>query len=416
MRQALLKSSLLLSLASMTLLSGCPPRVLPPNTSGVNGQSQENLSLKVRFELGNPLPDYVSQLKKVEIKLSVRGSNTTVNDSFDFAATSSTQQIERSLTKVPSGQLTAEVRLLDANGKELHSSLQTSFNLSSANKEALVVKLSSTPQLLPPLATSSNLASLRQAHRSALSEVQRLSARESELITQLSGLRASPLPEDQLLRQQYQAELQTVQTQLQTKETELEDLEGQLNTVQSQAIGGASSAEQAQVLLLTDQIEGINTEIDQLLSQRRLLTREASSLVNRGENSGRLSQLQGELQTLDQQVDDKINQLQILNLQLQELETRLSGQSSNPSSSPVSNEQRKAQLTADLAALQPRIDTLETEVADLKQRLEALAQATELQLVQRREGLEADLKLKQTELERAKSLKAEIEKQLSALN
>ncbi|HEY9843196.1 MAG TPA: hypothetical protein V6D23_22190 [Candidatus Obscuribacterales bacterium] len=402
-------SSMLLFLG-LPLLTACPPRT--PNGSNVGAQSQSRTTLKVRFELSDPHPDYLSKVKKARIKLN--SSFAPVDDSFDVSISATTKELERTLSNVPTGQLDAEVHLLDAEGKDVVTIPGSRFTLSKDNTDALLVRLDASPRILPPLTTgSTNLAALRQQRRDLLTEIQALSAKESELLRQLSGLRGSPSPEDQTLRQQLQGELQVTQTQLQTKQNQLDLLGGQLARLESQSSSG-SGAVQEQVFQLRLQADQLSSSIDSALSQRRQLSQEINSLTRGGggaEDQGRLSQVQGELQTLDEQIADQIRQLQLVNLQLQQLESKLSSQSA---SLPAA--ESKAQIESDLALLKDQISTLESEIPPLRQRIEALAQATDLQSVQRRETLEAELSQKQADLDRARQLQADLQKQLEAVN
>lgn len=410
MRKPLTTLSLLVPLTLLPLLTACPPRVA--NTPNGVGSQNARTGLKVRFEITDPKPEYFSKITKAEIKLTGT-SGATVSDSFDFSASSSTTEIERSLSNVPTGLVEAEVRLLGADGQTVVPALKTSFDLSTTTTDVALVKLTTTPRLLPPLVTSGqSLATLRAQRRDLLLEIQRLSGQESEIIIQIAPLRGSTVLEDQNLRRQLQVDLQGLQNQLASKKVDLEKLNGQLDRLEAQTSGGAASngALQDQVFDLRLQAGEISKGIDQLLNQRRQLSIEARSLAGGSGGSAELSQIQGEIKTLDGQIEERIRQLQTLNLQLQALESRLTSQSTE-----LPPDQRKAQLEADLILLKARITTLETELPDLRRRFEALAQRTDLLSVQRREALDIEIKGKEAELSQSKTLQVEIETQLKGL-
>ncbi|PKL75440.1 MAG: hypothetical protein CVV27_15365 [Candidatus Melainabacteria bacterium HGW-Melainabacteria-1] len=400
-----LSLGLLFSLAAVPLLSACPART--PGNIGVDSQNQQKVSLKVRFEIADPHPDYLSKAKRAEIKLNSR-SGSSVSDNFELTLSANARELERTLSQVPTGTLEAEIRLLDQDGQDTTPVMRTSFNLSSATNDAILVKLDANPRALPPLNTgSASLNDLRTLRRDLFSEIQLLSNRESETLRQLSGLRSSPNPEDQTLRQQLQGELQVIQTQLQSKEAELLLINGQIGRLEAQGGSGTSGALQDQLFQLRLQAEQLNSSISRQLEQRRQLSQEANSLLRSGEDGARLSQIQGELQTLEQQIDSQITQLQALNLQLQAIEARITSQNNT-----LPAAERKALIESEISRLKDRISALESEIPPLRQRIEVLAQATDLQQVQRRESYQAELSLKEAELNQAKTLQAEYEQQL----
>ncbi len=404
--------SLLAALTLLPLLTACPPRFnSTPNGSNVGSQNTRT-GLKVRFEFAEPRPDYFSRITKVEIKLS-NASGVTVSDNFDFSVGADAKQLERTLSNVPTGLLTAEVRLVGADGQTVVNALTANFDLSTSTTDAALVRLNATPQLFAPLVnTSQNLTQVRAQRRDLLLEIQSLSDQESDLLIQIAPLRGSTVIEDQNLRRQLQVDLQGVQGQLTTKKTQLESLNGQLDRLEAQTVGGSSSAGaiQDQVFDLRLQSQNISKNIDQLLEQRRLLSIEARSLAGSSGGNAELSQIQGEIKTLDGQIADRITQLQDLNLQLQALETRLTGQSTT-----LPPAERKAQLEANLELLKQRITSLETDLPDLRRRRESLAQRTDLISIQRREALDTEISTKEKELSQSKSLQVEIETQLKGL-
>lgn len=399
--------ALMLLLAGGTVACNRVPNGV--STGNVTGQANTKVSLNVKFQLASPLPDYYAKTAKIQIKLISASSNTPVNDSFDVTLSSSTQTLERTLTDVPSGQVSAEVHLLDADGKDVVSPITSSFSLVKDNSAPLTVKLDAAPSLVAPVPSASNLDTLRQQRRDLLVQLQSDSTKENSIISQLAGLRLSPNPEDQTLRQQLQAELQVLQTQRQTRESQLEDLNAQLTRLEAQGASSGTGQVEDQVFTLRQQSTQLSAAIDTNLKQRSQLSLQIKSLV-RGQDNDQLAQLQGELQTLDKQINDQITQLEQINTQLKALEAKLTSQ---VNSQPP--EQLKPQLEAKLASLKTQIATLEIEIPELQQRIAVLVGATDMLSVQRRENLEAELKTKQDALASAKSDQASVQAQLDKL-
>lgn len=398
---------LLLSGLCIASLSACPSRVNAPN---VNSQNQSKQTLKLQFSFGDPLPEYVKQTKKIEVSLTPKGSTQLISDSFDFQITSSTQQVSRDLTNLPTGVLSLEIRLLDADGKEVRNSLKSTFQLIEANKDPVQVKLTESPSLLVPLSGSRNLTVLRQQRQTLLVEIQSLSSRESELLKEVLALRTSPNPEDQNLRLQYQAELRGLQNQIEAKETELASIDNQLKTVEAQSVQSGSGVDQERISQLRLQVDKINLEIEQMYSQSRLLAQEARSYA--GNDISRFQQIQNEQRVFETQIQDKIRELELVSIELQQLESKITGQNTSGQSA----EERKKQLQADLATLEPRLENLDLEIRDLQAKITALLQASELLQIQRREAFEAELKVKQSEQTRVKALIEQLKSQLASLN
>lgn len=402
MGRSLLLMSLLLGLAG-----GCTRVPNGVSTgSDVTGQANEKVSLTVKFQLNTTSPDYYAKVKKIHIKLS--GSNGSVDDSFDVNLASSTQTLERTLTNVPTGQLSAEVHLLDADGKDVITAITGSFSLIK-NSDPLTVKLDATPSLVAPVPSASSLDALRQQRRDLLVQLQADADKEDSIISQLAGLRLSPNPEDQTLRQQLQAELQVLQTQRQTRESQLADLNAQLSRLEAQGATSSTGQVEDQVFNLRQQSAQLSAAIETNFKQRTQLSQDIKSLV-RGQDNDQLAQLQGELQTLDKQISDQISQLESINTQLKTLETKLTSQVND-----LPPDQLKPQLEAKLAELNSQIATLESEIPALQQRIDALAGSTDMLEVQRRENLEAELKTKQDALASAKSQQASVQAQLDKL-
>lgn len=410
-----LLATLLLASLSLTALSACnrvPNSPTTPGSTQTGSQSQGKITYKVRFELPTTRPDYIARIRKAEIRLTP-ASGAAVTDSFDFSPTAQTQSIERSLEAVSTGSVSAEIKFFDADGKEVVTALKSSFSL-NASSAPLLVKLEATPVLVAPtVSATTGLSALLTQRGDLLDEIQRLSQRESQLLSQLAGLRSSQTLEDQQMKQQLQSELQVTQTNLRAKESALAQLETQIGGVQAQGSGNsnADAATQAQLSQLRLEAARLSSEIDSQLEQRRQLTQEANSRINLPDQGTRLTLIQGELQTLEQQMQANISKLQVVSLQLQQLEAKLSSQSSG-----VPSAQRKAQIEASLNDVNAQIDELNTAITELKRRIAPLEQETDLQLVQRRETLQAELSQKQDQLAQAQSLKLELEKQLQSLN
>ncbi|MGV3527130.1 MAG: hypothetical protein ACO1RX_23135 [Candidatus Sericytochromatia bacterium] len=398
-----------LATSSLGVLSACPAPVRAPGT--VTGQNATSTSLKFRFDVGASRPSWLDQVANAEIRVYTRGGGLVVTDRFAFSASSSTASIERTLDTVPTGQIEVQVDLLNGSGQTVKPTLQTSFVLSANPDGALLVQLTDTPALVAPVSvTGTSLAALRTRRRELLTQIQTASEQEDSALRQLTGLRNSPLPEDQVLREQFQAELQSAQTRRQALEADLETLNQQLARLESQSAGGGVSISE-DILDLRAQVSEVNATLNGLLNQRRLLAQEASTLAGTGSDTGRLNQIQGELQTLDGQIDARVTELERIQAELEVLESRFDSQNQGQ---PAADQLPR--LQAQLSSVNGEIDVLNGEIASLRQRIEVLLPDTSLQQVQRREALQAELRSKEALLAQKVSLKASVEAQIAALS
>lgn len=256
---------------------------------------------------------------------------------------------------------------------------------------------------------AADLATALQQRRELLPRIQLLSAQNADLLRQLRGLLGATVPEERALRQQLQAEQQAISTELQRREAQLGQLNDRIETLQQQSAADAGGALQDQLLQLNAQVKSLSADIAARLTQRESLRAEIAVRLQAGDSQA-LSALQGELEGLDQQLADLLDSLQLLSLQLQRLDAKLSSQTA---ALPAS--QRQARLADELAQLKAGISRLEAGLPGLKARIEALAGSTDQLQIERRESLEAEYRQKSEDLARARQLEAELQTELDGL-
>ncbi len=392
-RHQIIRYSILGSLMLTSALTACNPPGGPGGGSSVNAQGQTSASLELRFQIPEQQPAYLAQVQEIEVRVFSRGQQT-LSDRFDFALASSSSEVRRSIENVPTGSIEVQIRLLDNQGEPLQS-LSSQFEFKSSS-EAVLVELNQTAMIIPPVALTGSLSDLRQQRLQTLNEIQSLGKEESRLQIQVRGLVNAQTPEDKVIREQYQAELQTAQSRLRLAESTLASQNAALQRLEAQSTtGGSVAIDTGQLLALRQQSDSLRSEIEALMNQRRQLNSEL-----RNADGSRQDQIQGELQNLNLQIDAKITALSTISQQLLALESILSGQSV---------EQVVPNNPAELVQLNQQIVTLEAEIATFKQQLEVLQSQTDFQSVQRRERFEADLAGKQADLVQARERKKQLE-------
>lgn len=388
---------LTLSTAGTQILVACsiPPAVKPV---------QEYVSLRFDFSFGTPLPDYLNKVTEAKLTLTQRGSQSPVEDRFELKLSDQTASFSRTLDKVPVGQLELKLELFDSEGKTVVPAVSTSWMLSQDESEAVLVQLGDPPQILPPSSvTGTNAAKLRNQRQQALTEVQKLSAQEQQILKQLTAVASSHAPEDKVLKEQYQGELQVIQKQIQDKEAEIQSLDLQIARLDAQSLNLATGSDQAELKALLASIDSLNRELDQLLTQRKQLNAEVNTLVSSG-SSERLSEIQGELSSLNDQIDTKITDLADLATQLNALENKITSQNQS-----LPTDERLQQIETELSTLEAQIKQLNIDIPNLKQRIEVLIPKTDQQSIDRRESLQAELKSKEGALSDAQSRQSQLQ-------
>lgn len=394
----IIRASILSGLILTALLTACGPSPggIPGGGNNVNAQGQSSANLELRFQIPTQQPEYLSKIQEIEVRVFSRGQQT-LTDRFDFALASSSAEVRRSIEKVPTGAIEIQIRLLDNQAGEIKS-FNSQFDFKSSS-EAVLVELSDNARIIPPVALSGSLTELRTQRLQTLSEIQRLSQQESRLQSQLRALIGAQTPEDKVIREQYQAELQTTQSKLRIAESALESQNTALQRLEAQNTGSEKAdINTEQLLLLRQQSDSLRREIDALMVQRRQLSSEL-----RNTEANRQDQIQAELQSLNLQIDAKIDSLSEISKSLLALESILTGQSAGQpeQSNPV-----------ELAQVTQQILTLESDIATLKQQIQLLLTKTDFQSTQRRERFEADLKGKESELTQARERKKQLESKI----
>ncbi|MBF2052709.1 MAG: hypothetical protein IGS03_04500 [Candidatus Sericytochromatia bacterium] len=381
-------SLLTVALLTGVNLSACVDRDLPANIIEDLNQQNVLLALNLRFEFPSPRPAYLTAVTEVAVEVFTRGRSQPVRDRFALNISETTTDLQRSLTRVPGGQLEARVQLLNAEGNAVQTLNQTWT--SQGSSADLLITLSETPVILVSTQSSDlpqDTATLRARQVTLNQELRTLQQTEADLRAQLR-LFPAPTLEDQVRREDIELQLQQNQRQQTEVQTALDTLNAQLIRLEAQ--GGSSPQDdratlQAQLASLRTQITTVQAELGRLLERRTTLTGQINSQFD--DNQLR-EQWQAELQQVSTELDQKTDELGGLASDLRSLETRLQAQggATTPADDPA------------VLALEAEIAQKEAEIARIETDIEVWMESQDAIAITRRDQLQLELQARQAEL------------------
>lgn len=381
-------SLLMISLLASVNLSACVDRDLPANIIEDLNQQNALLTLNLHFEFPSPQPAYLASVTEVSVEVFTRGRSQPVQDRFALSITANTTDLQRSLTRVPGGQLEARIQLLNAEGNAVQTLNQTWT--SQGSSADLLITLSETPVILVSAQSSElpqDTAALRARQVTLNQELRTLQQSEADLRAQLR-LFPAPTLEDQVRREDIELQLQQNQLQQTRIQTELDTLKSQLTRLEAQ--GGSSAGDdraalQAQLANLRTQISTVQADLGRLLERRTTLTGQINSQFD--DNPLR-EQWQAELQQVSTELDQKTDELGALASDLRSLEARLQAQGgpSTPADDPA------------VLALEAEIAQKEAEIARIETDIQVWMESQDAIAITRRDQLQLELQARQAEL------------------
>lgn len=380
---------LLAALLASTHLSACVDRDLPANIIEDLNQQSALLTVNLRFEFPSPRPAYLATVTEVDVEILTRGRPQPVRDRFALNISETTTDLQRSLTRVPGGQLEARVQLLNATGTAVQT-LTQSWR-SEGSSADLLLTLSETPGILVTGQSGSlpqDATALRTRQAALNQELSQLQQTETSLRAELR-LFPAPTLEDQVRREDIETQLQQNQNRQRQVQTELDSVNAQLNRLEAQGSGGSSNdsaALQVQLDSLRSQISTVQAELGRLLERRTTLTGQINAQFD--DNQLR-EQWQAELQQVSAELDQKTDELGGLASDLRTLEARLQAQGG--SSTPPASDPALLALEAEIAQKEAEIARMETDIQIWMESEDAIA-------ITRREQLQLELQTRRAEL------------------